>query len=176
MTEEGLFDVAIWGTVGQWVSAIGTIGLGVVSLFLASRGEKRARDLAARQIINSVSFTARRHQMGGGAVRVINAGTTPVHDLRIPYVAFDLDGNEVDAYYPTDSLLPGDRDGFDLDDFAYNCSPDFTLDLTDIHGRRWRKTLGGDVIELTPTKPGRMKRRWRWIVGRPSAIRSRLKK
>lgn len=176
MTEDGLFDVAIWGTVGQWFSAVGTITLGLTSFFLAGRAEKRERDLAARQIINSVSFTARPHRRGGGAVRVINAGTTPVHDLQIPYVAFAPDGDEIEVYEPKDSLMPGETHVLDLSDVSYNCSPDFTLDLSDIHGRRWRKTLGGDAIELTPAEPGLAKRGWRWIVSRPSAIRSRLKK
>lgn len=175
MTELGMSAVA-WGSLGQWVSAIGTIGLGLVSLYLASRGEKRARELAARQIVNSISFTEREGSRGGVTVRVINAGTTPVHNVRFPYVTFDNSGKEVDVYHEKALLQPGEADVVELSDFSYNCSPAFTLDLTDIHGRRWRKTLGGDVIELTPTKPGLARRGWRWIVGRPSAIRSRLKK
>lgn len=125
--------------------------------------------------IRSISFTEALRG-GGGTLRVINAGTTPLRDLRVPYLALGSDGDPVEVHHTEDLLLPGERVEFDLDAYGFYVSDAFVLEVTDIHGRRWRKPLYGDAVDLGPAGSRPAARVWGWMKDRASAARSRLRR
>jgi hypothetical protein len=168
MTDNGLFDAAIWGTVGQWFSAIATLSLGALSLYFSRSGERRARRVEREQAIRSVAFvlhtTMLKTREPRGELILMNAGSAPFTNIQTTFPARNpANGEVVDAMTGEPALGPGSEIKIQLDRFAIIEQNVYRVELTDVHGTRWWRQTDGTFGEVQRAQAvSRSRRLWGW--------------
>jgi len=163
MTEDGLFDVQIWGTVGQWFAAVGTIFLGGLSLWLSWRGNRKSAELERQSAIRSLSFVMHdqhddEHDLVGAEVVIFNAGPMPMSHLSVRYTDHNSFKELPTARYHAE-LRAGVEWKFDVSRNSTFVTDEWAVQARDVNGRLWKRSISGAITEIK--EPG-SRRRWQF--------------
>lgn len=167
MTEDGLFDVQIWGTVGQWVSIAATLLIAFLSIYFAQAGKRRedARDAEkhVRMLVLGLDEYYPESVESPPAhtkLRLLNAGIAPLKSVSVSLHMFDSMTGQVEPVPWQHSLLrPGEEKREEVPEYVMHES-DYAISCTDINDVRWTKTLDGK-IERHGLSPRRWWQFWR---------------
>ncbi len=123
------WDALQWGTVGSWVSGIGTLAVVLLTVVLARREARHARTQHARM----VRFGIRRGmEIDGNEVRVFNGSSGHILNISFLGPAFAEGGASVVA--SKERLKPGKRWSVVVPDADKWSGYVF---FTDVNGQRW---------------------------------------
>ncbi|MBF0724074.1 hypothetical protein [Sanguibacter inulinus] len=162
MTDQAMFDAATWGTVGQWVSAAGTVFLGLLSIYFSKQGARRARELERQAAVRSLSIRVvpRRNTAFAADVVILNAASTPFQHLEIEFVGQRVD--QVATFNMNrELLLPGESWSEPVTKESFRDATDYVVKATDVHGSRWKRFCSGDIAEIRLKSPRRRWQIWR---------------
>jgi hypothetical protein len=172
-----MFDAQVWGTVGQWVGAIGTTSAFIATFYVIRRDANIRRKSQARK----VALYAQSGSIDGNTtITVSNLSDEPIYDIWLPY-ADVIDAEIVDEVIdrvipepekiaeppvaalesrPSDVLLPGASTSEIIPRRSDEIEGLVVVTFRDNSGSRWQKSLDG---RLRSTRY-RIPIRWRLIL------------
>ena len=145
------FPPHVWGTVGQWVSAIGTSSAFLATFYVIRRDANERRRSQAKKVAVFVVRTPRAPDEIKGKhrtwydVTVKNLSEEPIYDVK--FVLVDDGGHLVDGVGSYDVLLP---DESEMHRSPYSTVLYGVVDVVfrDNGGHIWRRSVQGHLTEL----------------------------
>jgi hypothetical protein len=144
-----MFDPATWGTVGQWVGSIGTTLAFTATFYVIRRDAKVRRYAQARKVAfyqgwTTVEVDAVTHEEVPRFDRTVqNLSDEPIYDVRIWKIGDTTRSNTLEK---REVLLPNGPS------LIYRCDSEtgerIFLDFRDNSGKRWTRTLRGNLSEI----------------------------
>lgn len=148
-----------WGSVPDWLAAVGTVGALFVALALLCREMKdrrHAAEMADRKPADGVfAWVEPRTDAGGWQTFVLNRSDQPVYDAVVYFTPLtDPPLPTVESVWgtvPPGDPRPGDRFGdHPTDLFGI---PTVEIEFTDGRGRHWRRDADGQLRRLEHRSP-----------------------
>lgn len=172
MTEQGMFDVEIWGTVGQWVGIAATLLIAFLSIWYSQAGERRERQREAEKHVQMLVVTVdpvfgQENHDGivyftqnviGTQLKLINAGVSLLTHVSVQYSNPDEPEVSRTRHVWPVGLLRAGREEISLDLPIWMQWNDFQMMCTDINGVTWTKSRYGSIESLA----GEPRRRWKF--------------
>lgn len=161
----GFFITAIiaqlnWGSVPDWLAAIGTIGAVIVALFFAGRDGRERSNRERRRQAEGLTTWRRFDRLGNiTSVVMINNSTGTLFDIAVSVgvargagEAFRT-GNENNVFLT--GLPPGEYEinPPPQDDESMHKTLGVSVTFRDSRGVYWRRDATGELYETTPQEP-----------------------
>jgi hypothetical protein len=139
-----------WGSVPEWVAAVGTVGTLVYATVLLGKQRQRLQqevDRHDREQASLVSAWVKLEHGGQLSVRLRNANDVPIYQCYLELL--DPDGGVLDQRFE-ESVPPGEHD-LSPYDHELQFDPDLVsvkLDFFDPEGRHWVRRPNGTLDSL----------------------------
>jgi hypothetical protein len=142
-----------WGTIPDWLAAVGTVGaLGVALVLLAK--ELRARREAIEDRVREharyvAAWLGEQPSSSPGLLAVHNGGQEPAYECIVKWTHSGYDEPPQLAAFAV--LPPGETMHATVTPPAFmSLLPPLTIFFTDARGIRWRRDPGGQLARIAP--------------------------
>ena len=142
-----------WGTVPDWLAAVGTVGaLGVALVLLAKelRARREASEDRVREHARYVAAWLDEPPSSSPALLLLhNGGQEPAYECIVKWTQGGYDEPQQLAAFAV--LPPGETLGAPVTTPAFmSLLPPLTIFFTDARGIRWQRDPGGQLARIAP--------------------------